>query len=220
MAHSNRFRDGLLPGLSVLFALLFFQAHVSAAPGASQLSPPAPPAAANATPEAEPIDPGSPRASVAMFFERCRTVETVGLRSTRIRTLDRTLIAIPNGKLSEMRIESYTMRDRMRLACDVGVVYDTDAGQMRAVLAGFERVLRAHPKIWEDTVVVRFKEFGDSALVIEVMAWFCTSNYDEFREIRQEILIEFMQVVAEAGTRFAFPTRTVHVVSEHAALGA
>jgi MscS family membrane protein len=148
------------------------------------------------------------------------TVETVGLRSTRIRTLDRTLITIPNGKLSEMRVESYAMRDRMRLACNIGVVYDTEVAQMRAVLAGLERTLRAHPKIWPDNLVVRFKEFGDSALIIEVMAWFCTSDWGEFLAIRQEILLEFMQVVAEAGTHFAFPTRTVQVVSGHAALRA
>lgn len=144
------------------------------------------------------------------------TVENVGLRSTKIRTLDRTLISLPNGKLSEMRLESYTARDRIRLACTIGLVYGTQAAQVRAVLAGLERVLREHPKIWPDNVVVRFKEFGDSALHIEVMAWFLTSDYSEFLAIRQDVLLEFMRVVQEAGTEFAFPTRTVHVVSQTA----
>jgi MscS family membrane protein len=140
------------------------------------------------------------------------TVEKVGLRSTRIRTLDRTLVTLPNGKLSEMRLESFSARDRMRLACDIGIVYGTTAGQMRQVLAGLERVLRSHPRIWPDAVVVRLKQFGASSLDIEVMAWFQTPEWSEFQLIRQEVLLQFMEVVDAAGTSFAFPTRTVHLV--------
>jgi MscS family membrane protein len=142
------------------------------------------------------------------------TVEAIGLRSTRIRTLDRTLVTIPNGRLAETRLESYSARDRMRLACTIGLVYGTSAAQMRQVLDGLEEVLRAHPSIWTDAVVVRFKEFGASSLDIEVMAWFQTSSWPEFQLIRQEVLLQFMDVVEGAGTSFAFPTRTVHLVSE------
>lgn len=139
------------------------------------------------------------------------TVETIGLRSTRIRTLDRTLVTIPNGKLAEMRLESYTARDRIRLACDLGVVYGTSAAQMREIIAGLEKVLRDHPKIWPDAVVVRFKAFGESSLNIEIMAWFTTSDWGEFQLIRQDVLLQFMEVVEQAGSSFAFPTRTLHV---------
>jgi MscS family membrane protein len=140
------------------------------------------------------------------------TVETIGLRSTRFRTLDRTLITIPNGRLAEMRLESFTVRDRMRLACTVGVVYGTTAEQLRRVLGGLERTLREHPRIWPDAVVVRFKELAASSLDIEVMAWFQTPEWSEFQLIRQEILLQFMEVVEKAGTSFAFPTRTVHLM--------
>ena len=144
------------------------------------------------------------------------TVEAIGLRSTRVRTLDRTVISIPNGKLAEMRLESYAARDRIRLACTIGVVYGTTAVQMREVLAEFERVLREHPKIWPEPadIVVRFKEFGASSLDIEVMAWFQTQDFNEFRAIRQDVLLQFMDVVEKAGSSFAFPTRTVHLVNE------
>ena len=142
------------------------------------------------------------------------TIEAIGLRSTRIRTLDRTVIAIPNGRLADMRVESYTIRDRMRLACTVSLVYSTTAEQMRTVLSGLERVLRAHPKIWPDAVVVRFKELAASSLDIEIMAWFQTQDWGEFQLIRQDILIQFMDVVEGAGSGFAFPTQTVHVHAE------
>lgn len=144
------------------------------------------------------------------------TVEVIGLRSTKIRTLDRTLISIPNGKLAEMRLECYSARDRMRLACNVGLVYSTSTSQLRVILSGLERVLRAHPKIWSEAVVVRFKEFGDSSLNIEVMAWFETPDWSEFQLIRQDILLQFMEVVGNAGSSFAFPSRTVYMVNESA----
>jgi MscS family membrane protein len=142
------------------------------------------------------------------------TVEVIGLRSTRIRTLDRTLVSIPNGKLADMRVESYSVRDRMRLACTIGLVYETTVTQMREVLAGLERVLREHPKIWPDAVIVRFASFGDSSLNVDVMAWFQTPDWNEFQSIRQDVLLQFMDVVEKAGSSFAFPTRTVHVVNE------
>ena len=138
-------------------------------------------------------------------------VELIGMRSTRFRTLDRTLIAIPNGKLADSRLESFAARDRLRLACTVQLVYQTTAAQLRQVLEGLERVLRAHPKIWPEAVVVRFKELGASSLDIEVMAWFQTSDWGEFQLIRQDVLISFMEVVEKVGSSFAYPTQTVHL---------
>lgn len=142
------------------------------------------------------------------------TVECIGLRSTRFRTLDRTIISIPNGRLADMRLESFTERDRLRLSAIIGVVYGTTADQLRGVLVGFESVLRAHPKIWPDAVIVRFREFAASSLDIEVMAWFQTADWGEFQRIREHILLQFMDVVERVGTSFAFPTRTVHMVTE------
>jgi MscS family membrane protein len=142
------------------------------------------------------------------------TVEAIGLRSTRLRTLDRTLITIPNGKLAEMRIESFAARDRIRLACTLGLVYETTANQMRLVVAGLEQTLRENPKIWPDSITVRFKELAASSLDIEIMAWFQTADYAEFQALRQETLLQFMEVVEKAGTAFAFPTRTVHLAGK------
>lgn len=139
------------------------------------------------------------------------TVERIGMRSTRFRTLDRTLISIPNSKLADGRLESYTARDRLRFACTVSLVYQTTAAQMRQVLEGVEARLRQHPKIWPDGVTVSFKELGASSLDIEVMAWFQTIDANEFQQIRQGLLLQLMEVVESAGTSFAYPTRTVHL---------
>lgn len=139
------------------------------------------------------------------------TVERIGLRSTRIRTLERTLVTIPNGELSNQRIETYAARDRIRLSCVIGLVYETTATQMQAVLTDFEKVLRDHPKIWLENVVVRFQRFADSSLDIEISAWFQTIEWREFQLIRQDVLLAFMAVIERHGTSIAFPTRTVHL---------
>jgi MscS family membrane protein len=139
------------------------------------------------------------------------TVERIGLRSTRIRTLDRTLITVPNGKLADSRVESLSARDRLRLSTTIGLVYETTASQLREVLDGFEGVLRAQPLIWPEGVVVQFRQFAPSSLEIEVMAWFHTSDVEQFRKIRQDVLLQFMDVVEKAGTSFSFPKPSVVV---------
>ncbi len=141
------------------------------------------------------------------------TVESVGMRSTRFRTLDRTIVTVPNGKLAEMKAESFAPRDRIRLLANLGLAYDTTAEQMRAVLSGIDGLLRAHPKAGPD-VSVRFTEFRESTLNVEVVAWFRTTDWGEFTEIRQDLYVRFMEIVEKAGTGFAFPTRTVRVVQE------
>jgi MscS family membrane protein len=141
------------------------------------------------------------------------TVESIGLRSTRVRTLDRTVITIPNGKLAEMRIETFAPRDRFRFACTLGLVHATTASQMRVVVAGFEEILRGHPKVWPNGITVRFKELTSSSLDIDIAAWFVATD-PEFQLIRQDVLLQFMEVVEKAGTSFAHPTRTLHIASK------
>jgi MscS family membrane protein len=142
------------------------------------------------------------------------TVEKIGLRSTKFRTLDRTLITIPNGKLADSRLESYTARERMRLACDIPLVYGTTAAQLRHILAEMEELLRAHPLIWPEAVTVKLKGLGESALIVEVMAWFQTPDWNVFLGIRQEMLIGFLEIIERAGSALAFPTRTLHLPGE------
>lgn len=142
------------------------------------------------------------------------TVEKIGLRSTRFRTLERTLISIPNGRLAEMRLESFAARDRLRLFAVFRLVHGTTEQQMREVLTGFERVLTEHPVLFPG-FAVRFREVGATSLDVEVSAWFATSDWNEFTRIRQEVLLQFMKVVEQAGSRFAFPTQTVYVAGSN-----
>ena len=140
------------------------------------------------------------------------TVERIGLRSTRFRTLDRTLITIPNGKLAEMRVESFTARDRFRLATTLQVVYETTPEQLRTVLANVEKLLRDHPKIWPDSITVRLVRINPPSLDIDVMAWFAVPDFDTFQVCRQDVLIEILRIVQSAGSSLAYPTQTLRVI--------
>jgi MscS family membrane protein len=141
----------------------------------------------------------------------------VGLRSTRIRTQDRTLVTIPNGKLADMQIESFALRDRLYLGTTLRLVYATKAEQLRAILAGLEQVLREQPQLWPDGMSVRFVGLGEYSLNIEVQAWFSTTDWNQFLVIRQEALLRFIEVVEEHGSALAFPTRTLQLETPLAA---
>lgn len=137
------------------------------------------------------------------------TVESIGMRSTRFRTLDRTIITIPNGKLADTRTETFAPRDRIRLFANLALAYHTRAEQMRQVLSGIEGALRDHPVLAKDKPSVRFTELREFALNVEVVAWFQTTDWNEFTSIRQDLLLRFMEIVEAAGTTFAFPVREV-----------
>jgi MscS family membrane protein len=140
------------------------------------------------------------------------TVEDIGIRSTRFRTLDRTIVSIPNGKLADERLESLAVRDRLRLALTLGLVYGTTRAQVDQVLADVETILRSHPKIWADGITVKFFGLGSSSLDIEVSAWFDVADWRLFQVYRQDVLLAILEVVERAGTSLAFPTQTVHLV--------
>jgi MscS family membrane protein len=118
-------------------------------------------------------------------------------------------VTIPNGKLADMRIESFAPRDRIRFATLLGLSRSTTADQVRAVLKQIEAALRAQPKLWPDSVTVRFKEITATSLDIEVQAWFTTTDFPEFQRIREELLLGFIGIVEREGTSFAVPTRAV-----------
>jgi MscS family membrane protein len=145
------------------------------------------------------------------------TVEAIGLRSTRLRTDARTLVSIPNGLLADMRTENFTQRDRLLFSTVLGLSYDTTAAQMRTVLASVETELRSRPKIYPDSVSVRFRSLGESTLDLEVVAYFATTDWNEFTLLRQELLLRMLEIVERAGTSLAFPTRSVHLVRDDAA---
>ena len=139
------------------------------------------------------------------FGDTMGTVEHIGLRSTRLRTLDRTVISVPNAQFLDLQLENYARRDRMRFNTVLQLRYETTPDQMRYVLAGLRRLLIAHPMVLPDPLRVRFTGFGGHSLDIEVFSYITTGDLDEFCAAREDVLLRIMALVDEAGAQFAFP---------------
>ena len=141
-------------------------------------------------------------------------VERIGLRSTSIRTVDRTVVRIPNGRLADERIETFGERDRILLRTDIDLTYNTTPAQLERIRDALEAALRAHPLLFADVVRVHVVGFTDSAIRINVVSWFLTTDWQEFLRIRHDMLITFMRIISDHGSSFAFPSRTVYHVQQ------
>lgn len=139
------------------------------------------------------------------------TVEQIGLRSTRIRTLDRTIVTMPNGRLSDARIENFASRDRLRLNEKIGLVYSTKPETVKIIIEKMREYLRERPNVYPDTLLVHLVAFGDSALIIEINVWLVSQVWVDFLAWREETLLGLMDIVDAHGSAFAFPTQTVQV---------
>jgi MscS family membrane protein len=153
------------------------------------------------------VDQPMREGDVVKLYNFTGTVEQIGLRSTRIRTFDRTIITIPNGDLANQRIESLAVRDRLRFATSIGLVYSTTASQLRAILGEIEAILRRHSKTCQDTVGVWFRDLATSGLMIDVEAQFQTTDWNEFLRIRQDLLLGLMAAIEQHGSAIALPTQ-------------
>ncbi|HEX5818047.1 MAG TPA: mechanosensitive ion channel family protein [Gemmatimonadales bacterium] len=136
-------------------------------------------------------------------------VEEIGLRSTRIRTMARTLITFPNGRLADQRVERHTARDRWLWNVTFGLTYDATVPQIEAIAADMERWLTGHPRIASGDV--KFSGFGDHSLNLEVLSWFDTTDLWEFRQLRQHAGFELMRLIEHHGARLAVPIQRVVV---------
>ncbi len=152
--------------------------------------------------------------------EHCRcgsdegTVEAIGLRSTRIRGEDRTLITIPNAALSKMSIENFAERDRLLLQSVIGIRYETCSEQLRYLLVMIRELLLGDPRVHSGTSRVRFVGFGASSLDIEVFAYVMTRNKAEFLAVREDLWLRVMDLVEQSGTGLAFPSQTLYLAKD------
>jgi MscS family membrane protein len=151
------------------------------------------------------------------FGQRRGVVEDVGLRSVKIRTLDRTIVTVPNADFAKLQLENLTERDRVLLRENLRLRYETTRDQLQGVMSELESMLRAHEQIAEERLRVRFTGFGEYSLEIELYAYAMTSEWSEFLEIREDILLKVMRIVEDSGARLALPTE-MHYVSGQGAL--
>ena len=145
------------------------------------------------------------------FGDTVGTVDYIGLRSTRIRTLDRTMLSVPNGQIASVSIETLSVRDKFRFNHVVGLQYGTTTDQMRAVIDGVRTLLLTSAGVESDSVRARFVRLGSFSLDIEIAAYVFAADWDRFLAIQQELLLRIMETIESAGTAIAFPSQTLHI---------
>ena len=126
------------------------------------------------------------------------------MRSTRVRTADRSVVTIPNGKVADMQIETLAARDRTRFFLSLSVVCALKPAGLRNLRDALVKCVRSHPKVWPDVVRVHFTGLTDSTLPVEITAWFQVTEQDQFLEARQELLLQILEVIEQFGATPAF----------------
>jgi len=139
------------------------------------------------------------------------TVEEIGIRSTRIRTLDRTLLTVPNGEFASLHIENFTHRDRYWFHPILNLRYETTPAQMRLVLDKLRTMLAAHGKVDPASARVRLIGLSAYSLDVEIFAYVTGRDYNDFLATQEELLLDCMTVVDACGTGFAFPSQTLYL---------
>lgn len=139
------------------------------------------------------------------------TVVEVGLRSTRIRTLDRTIVSFPNGQIANMRLETLSARDMFLFHPVIGVRYKTSPAELRSVMAEIRSLLIGHAATDTDSVRVRFVRFGASSLEVDIFAHVFARDWSNFLEIQESLLLSVMDVIHNAGVGIAFPSQTLYL---------
>jgi MscS family membrane protein len=142
------------------------------------------------------------------------TVEEVGLRSTRIRTVDRTIVSFPNGQIANMKLETLSVRDRYLFHPVVGLRYETTASQLRSFMVGVRSLLDEHASVESVSVRVRFVRFGASSLEVDIFAYVFAPDWNNFLEMQEELLFGVMDIAHNSGTGIAFPSQTLYLAPD------
>jgi len=138
-------------------------------------------------------------------------VESVGFRSTRIRTLHNSLVTIPSSQLVNSTIDNMALRDYRQIKVDLGLTYDTPIEKIKAFVEGVQHIIESHPDTRKDNFQVFFYQFGVHSLDILVDFFLkVPAKMDELNE-RQRIFLDILRLAEDMEIEFAFPTQTVYV---------
>ncbi len=153
---------------------------------------------------ARPVNPGD----FCRFGTVVGTVEGIGLRSTTIRTLNRTLVVIPNSVFSSVEIENFSERDRMRFFQELRLTLAAP-GQISSALEKVRELFHAHSEVIAETISIRFSRIDDATAIMRIDAGVNTTNYQEFLAVAENLNLSIIQAVQDAGAAFSGPSQTL-----------
>lgn len=159
--------------------------------------------------------------SLAIFFDKpfvpgdfivvgqdSGTVKDIGIKTTRLKSLDGEEVVIPNKDLTEARIQNYRTMTERRVLFTFGVLYETPQAKMKKIPGIVEDVISGVEKLRFDRV--HFHELGDSALIFETVYHVETKEYSVYMSAHQEVLLGLKGVFEEEGIEMAYPTQTIY----------
>ena len=165
--------------------------------------------------------------SFTIFFDRPFTVgdivtagnvtgvvEKVGFRSTRIRTFDKSIVTVPNKNMISAELDNLGERPVRRAKFMIGLTYDSNIEQIKAIVSDIQKMIDIHPKTNQDARV-RFQEFGASSLDIMVIYYVDSPKWDDFIDTKEDINYQIMEIVQKHKCDFAFPSTTVYLQREN-----
>ncbi len=139
------------------------------------------------------------------------TIEHIGWRVTRIRTFDKRPLYVPNSVFTTIAVENPSRMTNRRIYETIGIRYD-DAGKMREIVARVKAMLHEHPDIdTSKTLIVNFNSFSPSSMDFFIYTFTKTTNWIEYHEVKEDVLLRVIDIIEELGAEIAYPTSTVHV---------
>ncbi|MBK9031360.1 MAG: mechanosensitive ion channel [Myxococcales bacterium] len=140
-------------------------------------------------------------------------VEEVGLRTTRIRTFQQSLLTVPNARMTTAMIDNYGARRYRRYSTTLGITYDTPPELVQGFCEGIRAVIAGMPNMRTGFYLVEFSGFADCSLSIMVYCFIDTTSWSREMQTRTSLNLEILRLAARMGVRFAFPTTSIHVES-------
>lgn len=141
-------------------------------------------------------------------------VESIGLRSTRVRTLEKSIVSVPNKKMVDAELENITDRALWRVRFVIGLNYAIDASKLESILSDIRDNLKSNPML-DENPLVRFEHFGSSSLDVLVSYMVKTNDYEVMIVEREKINFEIMRIVKAGGGDFAFPSTSVYIQQDY-----
>jgi MscS family membrane protein len=138
------------------------------------------------------------------------TVEEIGIRSTRVRKFDKTLVFVPNKEVANESIQNFSEMPIRRIKVYVGLSYDASTTQIKEVIQRTREMLRDHPAISQKFWMVNFTEMSASTLDMLVYCFTTTTVWKEYMDNRQDVLLRIIDICADVGVEIAFPSRTIY----------
>jgi MscS family membrane protein len=142
------------------------------------------------------------------------TVEDIGMRSTRMVTLDGTRVTIPNGTLSTTTIENFALREHFLFHPTLELRHETTPDQLQQLLTKLRDLLKKSPHIEKESPRVWLAGLGKDSIRVEIFSYVATDSIDVFNKAREDLLLRIINIIDECGVKFALPSQSIYFAKD------